>query len=147
MTTIKLAPFASLEPNVKKQHALEALLEGKSVTEAAAHANVSRQAVHAWLQDAKFSDRLQERRQAQFTAVQLRLSELADQAVECVATALRNGDARIGIRVLMGLGLLGGASRATAGADFMTPESKLSMVLRSVGTSFPGDAPDGATSP
>ena len=97
----------ALTPSQEK--ALSALLAGKSVTDAAAAAEVDRTTVHRWLKDdfgfrAAFN---RERRRLR-EAMQSRLMTLAEKAAECVERSLADGDDKIALALLKGLGLLSG---------------------------------------
>ena len=97
----------ALTPNQEK--ALSALLAGKSVTDAAAAAEVDRTTVHRWLKDdygfrAAFN---RERRRLR-EAMQSRLMTLAEKATECVERSISDGDGKAALALLKGLGLLSG---------------------------------------
>jgi hypothetical protein len=95
----------ALSPNQEK--ALAALLAGKSVTEAAAAAEVDRTTLHRWLkEDFDFKAALNRGRKDLREAMHARLMVLADKAAGCVEKD--NGDGKVALALLKGIGLLSG---------------------------------------
>jgi hypothetical protein len=89
--------------------ALAVLLAGKTVTEAAAAANVCRQTVHRWLkEDPLFVAELNRGRRELRTASMTRLERLVSKALDAVEKALEAGDLPVALAVLRGLGVLSG---------------------------------------
>jgi hypothetical protein len=81
--------------------ALEALLQGKTVTEAAAAARVDRSTVHAWLREhLPFQAALNRGRREVEDAVVERLARLATDAADCVTRAVRDGNVKAALEVL-----------------------------------------------
>ena len=99
-----------IEDLTPAQHlALEALLAGRTVTDAAAAAQVDRTTLHRWLKDdmafqAAFNRGKRELRDA----AHVRLMQVAAKAVDCVEQAVESRDAKTALAVLRGLGLLDG---------------------------------------
>jgi len=97
--------------------ALEALLAGRTVTEAATVAGVDRTTVHAWLRsDYAFQAAYNRGRRDLQEQTHARLMTLAEKAVGCVEGALAKGDEKTALAVLRGLGLLSGVP-AKPGSD------------------------------
>jgi hypothetical protein len=97
----------ALTPSQEK--ALSALLVGKSVTDAAAAAEVDRTTVHRWLKDDfGFRAAFNRERHRLREAMQSRLMTLAEKAAECVERSLADGDGKTALALLKGLGLLSG---------------------------------------
>ena len=93
----------------KQQIALAQLLLGKNVTEAAKAAKVDRTTVHRWLKtDFEFQAAFNRGRQELQDALQARLLQLAERAIETIEEAVAEGDVRAALAVLKGLGLLDG---------------------------------------
>ncbi len=102
------APETKLRP-VQLQ-VLDSLLQGETIVSAAHTAGVDRTTVHRWLaRDFAFQAALNHRRHELRVALVDRLAQLAAAAVDVVEQALRDGDARVGLAVLKGTGLLSGA--------------------------------------
>jgi hypothetical protein len=98
------APLAPIQERV-----LAELLHGQTITAAAETAGVSRSAVHRWLaDDDAFVAALNLGKRELRRAAAARLEALADGALACVEQAVADGDARIALGVLRGLGLLTG---------------------------------------
>jgi hypothetical protein len=99
-------PTEELTP--AQDQALAALLGGKCVTEAATIAGVDRVTVHRWLKDWSFKAAFNRRRRELQEAMEARLMALANKAADCVDQSLATGDAKTGLALLKGLGLLTG---------------------------------------
>ena len=92
-----------------QEKALAALLAGKTVTHAAAGAEVDRTTVHRWLkEDFAFQAALNRGRRDLRKALQARLMNLAEKAAECVERSIGEGDGKSALALLKGLGLLSG---------------------------------------
>ena len=92
-----------------QERAIEALMAGATVTDAAKAANVSRQSLHRWRRDDySFVARLNAARRDLREEVEHRLQALASEAIDSVSRAIQGGDARAGLSLLKGLGLLSG---------------------------------------
>ena len=90
--------------------ALEALLVGRTVTEAAVAAQVDRTTVHRWLrEDFVFQAQLNQERRQLRRQMSARLTHLAERAVAAVEQALEDPNPTIGLALLKGLGLLTGS--------------------------------------
>jgi hypothetical protein len=88
--------------------ALEGLLAGKTVTEAAAAAGVGRTTIHKWMRvDFAFQAALNRGRRDLQQAVACRVDQLAADAAECVIKAVREGDAKIALQILKHTNALG----------------------------------------
>ena len=87
--------------------ALEALIAGATVTAAAGTAGVNRVTVHRWLRDDfSFQAAFNQARRDLREAAMARLLKLGDLAVGTVQEAVEQGDVRVAVAVLKGLGLL-----------------------------------------
>ena len=88
--------------------ALEGLLAGKTVVEAAAAAGVGRTTIHKWMRvDFAFQAALNRGRRDLQQAVACRVDQLAADAAECVTRAVREGDAKIALEILKRTNALG----------------------------------------
>jgi hypothetical protein len=110
--------------------ALEALLAGRTVTDAAVAASVARQTVHRWLaDDVAFAAELNARRLELRDAAQGRLFTMAQRAAEAVEKAITAGDLRVSLTLLEKLGLLAppqiGPGDAAALAKIRKREKKM----------------------
>lgn len=89
--------------------ALESLLRGETVTEAASRAGVDRTTVHRWQrEDYRFMAAVNSGRREIAEAIQARLLGVALSASETVASAIESGDVRTALTVLKGMGVLSG---------------------------------------
>lgn len=86
----------------------DALLMGRSITQAASDAGVHRSTVHRMLDDAEFVASLNTRRSELRSAGDSRLEHLQSKALDALEAALDDGNARIALAVLKGMGLLDG---------------------------------------
>lgn len=103
--------------DARQSKALERLLEGDTVIEAAAASGVDRSTIHRWLRsDYPFKAAYNGARLALQDALDARLLGLAESATTTVASAIQRGDVPASIAVLRGLGLLNGR-RPSAGPD------------------------------
>jgi hypothetical protein len=81
--------------------ALDALLSGKTAGEAAAAAGVSRSTLYNWLgKDFRFQAALNRGRRDMSEAVACRADQLASEAAECIARAVRQGDVKAALEVV-----------------------------------------------
>ena len=88
---------------------LEHLIAGRSVTDAAKSANVSRSTVHRWLKaDFVFQAELNRSRRELLAHVESTLLSLSTRAAQTVAEAIEAGDVGASFRVLKGIGALTG---------------------------------------
>ena len=90
----------------KQRRILTSLLNGESVTNAAAQNQVSRATIHRWLNEAAFRTAFDRGIQEIKDTAGNQLLALADSAVAVVATSLANGDPRTSLALLKGIGLL-----------------------------------------
>lgn len=98
--------------------ALEALLRGERVTDAAHTAGVSPRTVHRWLKDDfAFQAAFNRERHALTQAMQQRLAVLATTALETVEGAVKAGDVKAALAVLKAAGVLGGGAATIGSAD------------------------------
>lgn len=87
--------------------AVAGLLAGKTITDAAADAQVDRATVHRWLRtDAAFIARLNAERLDLRRAAYGRLEKLAEAAVGCLERAVVSGDAKIALEIVRDMGIL-----------------------------------------
>lgn len=106
---------------------LEALLGGYTATAAAERAGVGRTTVHRWQsQDFAFQAALNQGRADMQAAYQVRLEVLAEMALSAVEEAITHGDAKTGLAVLKGLGLLSGERPPLGSGDAATLERRAS---------------------
>ena len=81
--------------------ALDALLSGRTATDAAAAAGVSRTTLYNWLgKDYRFQAALNRGRRDLRQAVACRADQLASDAADCVAQAVRKGDVKAALEIL-----------------------------------------------
>jgi hypothetical protein len=92
----------------KQLKARDALLIGRTITQAASEAGVHRSTVHRMLDDAEFVSSLNTRRSELRSAADSRLEHLQAKALDALEAALDDGDARIALALLKGVGLLDG---------------------------------------
>ncbi len=103
----QIDPDSTLKPSQIK--ALEQLIQGSSATTAADAAGVSRSTLQRWLRtDYDFLAAYNAIRQSLLDDCETRLLALADRSVEVVASALEEGDARIALNILKGIGFMDG---------------------------------------
>jgi transposase-like protein len=124
-------PASVLEP--AQMVALEALLSGQTVTDAAAAAGVNRTTLHRWLREHfHFQAELNAARLALRQASFVRLDALAERALEVLQQSLSTGnDARVAIEVLKGAGLLGGDRQIGAtNAEILERETRSDIETR-----------------
>lgn len=100
------AASSTLSPS--QERALVALLAGQSVTEAAKAAKVTRQTVHRWMRSPDFLAALNAGRNDLRLELESKLENIASRAIGNVERSVREGDTRVSIALLKGLGLLGG---------------------------------------
>ncbi len=81
--------------------ALDAILSGKTARDAAAAAGISRSTLYNWLgKDFRFQAALNRGRRDLRQAVACRADQLAADATECVARAVREGDVKAALEIL-----------------------------------------------
>lgn len=98
--------------------AIEALVSGKNMTAAAQAAGVSRATLWRWMnKDAEFQAALNSYKREVLEQVETQAVGLAKLAIEAIEKALRDGDAKTGIAVLRGLGMLDGSRLPTPTDD------------------------------
>jgi len=109
----------TVQPLSKRQlSALEALLTGSTVTDAAVAAGVARTSVHRWLKDDwVFKAELNRARREIRDAIRSQLLRAAESGVRVVSKAIEGGDLRVAMDVLKGLGLLGSRIQIEIGED------------------------------
>jgi len=104
--------------SLRQTAALEPLLSGASITKAAELAHVDRSTVHRWLrEDPEFRAALNAAKREFRRELTARLHGLANAALEVVEKAVVNGDARVAIAVLRGIGLLPGTAPSIGPSD------------------------------
>jgi hypothetical protein len=95
--------MSDLELSAAQEKAIEALLAGKSVTEAAIVADVNRTTVHRWLNDPRFDLALSRSRRELREAIRARLLALGSQAIDAVERSIVDGDTNAALAILKGL--------------------------------------------
>jgi hypothetical protein len=101
-TEIQLSPAQEL--------ALNALMAGSRVTDAAAAAGVNRSTLHRWMGEPAFLAAHNGRRLELAASASAKLLNLREKALGAVEQALDAGDARVAVAVLKGVGMLDGQS-------------------------------------
>ena len=97
---------------------LEHLIAGRSVTDAAKSAKVSRSTVHRWLkEDFVFQAELNRSRRDLLAHVESTLLSLSIRAAQTVAEAIEAGDVGASFRVLKGIGALPGTYTPSGSED------------------------------
>jgi hypothetical protein len=105
----------------KQELAVNALVCGKRAAEAAAVAGVTPRTLRRWIRDdARFAAVLNSRLADFRGATIARLNLLADSAVVTVAKAVIDGDAKVGMHVLRGLGFFTGKLSEIGPTDAQT---------------------------
>lgn len=95
--------------STQQRRAIEAILVGKSMTEAAKAAGVNRSTLWRWLnRDPEFQAAFNSYRREAYDQLQSQTTGLASLAISAVEAALRGGDEKTGLAVLRGLGFLTG---------------------------------------
>jgi hypothetical protein len=91
----------------KQERVLTLLLTGASVSDAASAAEVARETVHRWLrEDYGFQAAFNRGRKELREAMQARLMALAGKAADAVERCICEGDGKMALSLLKGLGLL-----------------------------------------
>jgi hypothetical protein len=97
------------EISAQQRRAIEAILSGNTMTDAAKTAGVNRSTVWRWMnKDAEFQSALNSYKREALDQLSMRTTALASLAISAVEAALRAGDEKTGIAVLRGLGFLNG---------------------------------------
>jgi len=101
-TTVTAAPVNQTQELPPAQiAALDALLSGKTTTDAAAAAGISRSTLYNWLgKDFRFQAALNRGRRELRQTLACRADQLAADAAECVARAVREGDVKAALEIL-----------------------------------------------
>lgn len=93
----------------KQELAIEFLIAGASITQAAEEVGIARSTIHRWLKDDfDFQARLNGLRRRLRNTIETRLVSLLDRAVDTVASSIDDGDARTALAILKGTGMLPG---------------------------------------
>ncbi len=109
---------AGFKLSASQIRAVEGLLAGESVTNAAKRAGVSRETVHRWQrQDFGFQAAYNRGRRKLLEAAEARVVALAHQAAVTIGNAIDKGDSTAALAVLKGLGILTGMSPTTHSED------------------------------
>jgi len=91
----------------RQMTALKAFHSGSSLTDAAKAAGVTRQTLHRWrTQYHWFSEAMEDWEEGQMVIARSRLVDMADNAIDALAHAIENGDARAAMMVLKSLRIL-----------------------------------------
>lgn len=101
--------------------AVEALVAGETVTDAAEEAEVTRQTVHRWMKKPDFRRALQFRKQEVVDAARQKLDGLSVRAVEVFREALEAGDRQAAYRLLKGTGALDGKGPSLVSREEVPP--------------------------
>lgn len=105
---------AELSPS--QETALESLLAGRTLCEAANEAGVNRSTLHRWRKEPVFMAALNRRRAESREAAEATLERLRTKALEVTEQALDAGDRTVALAVLRGLGMLDG-KKPSVGSD------------------------------
>jgi hypothetical protein len=107
-TTLTTTPSdEAAELSTTQIAALDALLSGKTATDAAAAAGIGRRTLYNWLrQDYRFQAALNAGRKDLRQAIAHRLERLANDATECVGKAVREGDVKAALEIVKRLDVL-----------------------------------------
>ena len=125
--TTPCAARPELEP--RQARALEQLLAGASVTEAAKVARVDRSTVHRWLrEDWAFQAAYNASRRDLQREIEARLLHIARAAAEAVEQAVKEGDVRTALAVLKGTGILAGERPVIGPEDPTEAEEEAELV-------------------
>lgn len=117
LTPGKDDPPQVVELRRKQQIAFAALAEGKSVTCAAARANVNRRTVQRWMRDDEnFQAAMDASRVGMMDLVRRQLLATAPRAAEKIAEATEKGDGKFALALLKALGAFAGTSAPGASA-------------------------------
>jgi len=93
----------------QQEMALDHMLAGKSISDAAKEVDADRTTLHRWLrEDPQFLATYNQRRRELQEAHQTKLSSIAAKALQTVEQAVENGDVATSMKLLSGLGLLSG---------------------------------------
>lgn len=110
--------LAEYDLSVSQVDALEALLTGATVVEAAEQAGVTPRTVHRWRKrDADFQAAEDGLRRGMRERTYDRLLAAADRAADVVFESVRSGDTQAAFRLLRGLGMLNGQARELGSAE------------------------------
>jgi AcrR family transcriptional regulator len=113
LATVPVEETPELSP--AQTAAVDALLSGKTATDAAAAAGVSRRTVYNWFRkDFRFQAALNRSRRDLQQAIGCRVEQIAADAAECVARAVREGNVKAAMEILKGLNML---APQTVGSD------------------------------
>jgi len=131
MPEVETKELAVRELGADQQAALESLLVGKSITETARSAGISRTTLYDWLKNNpafraaynQWHDQLRE-------SCQSRLLNLTDKATDAVEKALEAGDARTAMQLLKGMGLIGERKIGPTDAEEMRTTMELERERR-----------------
>ena len=85
---------------------LRALGSGKGIAAAAEEAGVTRRTAYRWQADPRFAELLSAWRNQSMESARHQLLTMAEQATAAVSIALKNGDVRVAIALLKGMGIL-----------------------------------------
>jgi uncharacterized protein (UPF0147 family) len=91
----------------KQTRAIEALLAGKNVTKAAAHADVSRRTLHRWMQKKAFQKRLRAAQDASIAELTRSMTPLAKTALDALEEAMSDDNTPSYVKIRAALGVLG----------------------------------------
>ncbi len=110
----------------QQELALDHMLAGKSISDAAKEVDADRTTLHRWLrEDPHFQATYNQRRRELQEAHQTRLSSIAAKALQTVEQAVENGDVGTSMKLLTGLGLLSGEAPRIGPEDPRDVERRL----------------------
>ena len=112
-----------------QENFIDHILAGMTVFTAAKAISVCRTTVYQWMGDSKFKAELDRRRDEIRTKSRDRLLKLCGKAVDTVETAVKNGDVRVALSVLKGLGVLDGNGLQPIVAQTVNHQTNVQMNL------------------
>ena len=110
---------------------IHGLCLGQTTTDVAGEAGVHRSTVHRWKTDPTFIAEMNRVRAEARAALHERLRRLQMKAADAIESALEEGDARIGLAVLRGTGILGNPLPSIGPTDPERVERALESQARS----------------
>lgn len=92
----------------KQERAIDALLQGETLSQTAQTVGVDRSTIHRWSAQPEFAASLNRRRLAMRDASMSRLQRLQELSIETMEGAIKQGNEQAALAVLRGTGLLNG---------------------------------------
>jgi len=119
---------------VDQQTALELLVTGKSITETARSAGVSRTTLYHWLRhDPVFQAAYNQWHDQLEESCRSRLMTLTDKATDAIEKALENGDSRAALQLLKGMGLIGQRKIGPTDAEEIRAKTEMAKEKKRIG--------------